>query len=237
MPPASVRPAGLPSVSVVIAVRDGARYLMDALASVAGQSTVPAEVVVVDDGSTDDSAEIAAQSYASARVITQPQRGYAAAVNRGVGSATGDVLAFIDADDLWSVESLACRLACLAVRGGPDAVVGRTQNFWSPDLVDVEAARVRIHQRAFQAEVLPALVVRRDVFRRVGPLDETLRTGAAIDWVSRARRAGVRIAYVDDVVLHRRIHASNMGRSSTDARNAELLRIVRAHHSRHHGVT
>jgi glycosyltransferase involved in cell wall biosynthesis len=222
------------SVSVVIAVRDGARYLADALASVAAQSVPPAEVVVVDDGSVDDSAAVAADAYPDARILRQAPSGYAAAVNRGVGSATGEVLAFLDADDLWSVDSLLWRLTLLGSPDAPDAVVGMTRNFVSPDLPPAEAARIRIHERAFRAEVLAAMVVRAEVFRLVGPLDESFRTGGAIDWVSRARRDGVRVAYLDRVVLQRRLHDSNLGRTSPDERNAELIRVVRAHHSRHH---
>ena len=225
-------PGPTPTVSIVIAVRDGARYLADALASIAEQSSLPTEVVVVDDGSTDGSAELAAEVHPGARVLSQPPTGYAAAVNHGVRSATGDALAFLDADDLWSVDSLDRRLTRLGGPDAPDAVVGATRNFASPDLPAAEASRIRIHERAFRAEVLAAMLVRADVFRRVGPLDETLSTGSAIDWVSRARSDGVRFAHLDDVVMHRRIHASNLGRSAPSERNAELLRIVRAHHER-----
>ena len=222
------------SVSVVIAVRDGARYLAEALASVAAQSVPPTEVLVVDDGSVDGSAELAAVASPDARIIRQPPSGYAAAVNRGVGSATGEVLAFLDADDVWSVDSLSSRLTLLGSPDAPDAVVGMTRNFASPDLAPAETVRIRIHERAFRAEVLAAMLVRAEVFRQVGTLDESFRTGGVIDWVSRARRDGVRVAYLDRVVLHRRIHGSNLGRTSPEERNAELLRVVRAHRARHH---
>jgi glycosyltransferase involved in cell wall biosynthesis len=222
-----------PSVSVVIAVRDGARYLADALRSVAEQSEPPDDVVVVDDGSSDRSAEVAAEAYPGAHVIRQPPRGYGSAVNRGVRNARGDVLAFLDADDMWPSDSLSCRLTRLTA-GAVDAVVGLTRNFLSPDVAHDEATRFRFHERPLHAELLGATIVRAEAFRQVGFLDEGLRTGAAIDWVSRARRDGVRVAYLDDIVLDRRIHGSNLGLAAPDARNAELLRIVRAHHLRHH---
>jgi glycosyltransferase involved in cell wall biosynthesis len=225
--------SSVPSVSLVIAVRDGARYLAEALASVAAQSVPPAEVIVVDDGSVDDSGAVAAAAYRDARILRQAPSGYAAAVNRGVRNAGGDVLAFLDADDVWTLDAMACRLTRLEEADAPDAVVGTTRNFASPDLTEAEAARIRIHERAFRAELLAAMVVRADVFGKVGLLDESFRTGAAIDWVSRARREGVRFAYLDDVVLQRRLHRSNLGRSAQDERNAELLRIVAAHRSRH----
>ena len=220
------------AVSVIIAVRDGARYLPEALASLAGQSTPPSEVIVVDDGSTDGSGEVAARSTATVRVLTRPPIGYAAAVNHGVAAATSSLLAFLDADDRWTPGSLARRLDRLAGDDAPDVVVGASENYLSPDLTEAEASTIRLQTGTFQAELLGATLVRAEVFRRVGPLDEELRTGSAIDWVSRARSAGVTFAPVDEVVLHRRIHASNLGRSEQAARNADLLRIVRAHHAR-----
>ncbi|WP_426570983.1 glycosyltransferase family 2 protein [Aquihabitans sp. McL0605] len=222
-------------VTVIVAVRDGARYLPEALASVAGQSVLPAEVIVVDDGSTDGSGAVAAACAPTARVIVQPPSGYAAAVNRGVAAARSSLLAFLDADDLWSATSLGDRLDRLdrlAVGDPADIVVGATQNFLSPDLSDADASGIRLHERPFRAEVLAAAVVRADAFERVGPLDEDLRTGSAIDWMSRARHEQLAFAFVDALVLHRRIHASNLGRQDQSARNAELLQVVRAHHAR-----
>ncbi|HEX2578231.1 MAG TPA: glycosyltransferase, partial [Aquihabitans sp.] len=206
-------------------------YLAAALGSIRDQTVPPAEVIVVDDGSTDGSGELAAAC--GARVVSQPPTGYASAVNRGVSEASGDVLAFLDADDLWAPEALACRAARLVAPDQPDVVVGVTQNFASPDLGEDEAATIRIHLRPFRAEVPAAALVRASTFAHVGPFDEGLRTGAAIDWISRARLAGISFAHVDDVVLRRRIHAANLGRSMAADRNADLLKIVRAHHARH----
>ena len=220
-------------VSVVIAVRDGARYLPDALASVLDQTVAPAELIIVDDGSTDGSGEVAAAHAPEARIIVQPPTGYAAAVNRGVAEASSPLLAFLDADDRWTETALADRLAVLdEAADAVDIVVGATQNFLSPDLSGEEAAGIRLHERPFRAEVFAAAVLRAEAWARVGPLDETLRTGSAIDWMSRARLLDLRFALVDELVLHRRIHASNLGRQDQAARNADLLRVVRAHHAR-----
>ena len=218
-------------VTVIIAVRDGARYLPEALASVLGQTVPPAEVVVVDDGSTDGSGEVAAACAPGARIVRQEPTGYAAAVNRGVAEAQSPLLAFLDADDRWSPTAIADRLGPIAA-GQADVVAGTTQNFLCPDLPEDEAARIRLHERPFRAEVLAAALVRGDAFERVGPLDEGLRTASAIDWMSRARTEHVVFAFVDDLVLHRRIHAANLGRRDQAARNADLLRVVRAHHAR-----
>jgi GT2 family glycosyltransferase len=168
-----------------------------------------------------------------ARVITRPAVGYAAAANHGVSEATSPILGFLDADDRWDRDALARRLERLGEPDAPDVVVGATQNYVSPDLSGTEASNIRVLTRTFHAEIITASLVRSEVFRRVGLLDETLRTGSAIDWVSRARVEGVTIAHVEDVVLFRRIHSSNLGRTQQQDRNADLLQIVRAHHARH----
>ena len=99
-----------PAVSVVIPVYNGARYLTEALESVRRQSFADFEIVVIDDGSTDDSPRILAefaQSDRRCRVITQENRGLVAALNRGIEEARGDLIARMDADDGAELERFA----------------------------------------------------------------------------------------------------------------------------------
>jgi glycosyltransferase involved in cell wall biosynthesis len=96
-------------VSAIVAVRDGERYIKQALDSILGQSAPPGEVVVVDDGST-DATQIALESYAGrVRVMQQDPGGVATALNVGIAASTGGFLAFLDADDVWTPTSLEFR--------------------------------------------------------------------------------------------------------------------------------
>jgi glycosyltransferase involved in cell wall biosynthesis len=95
------------AISVVIPCYNGARFLRDTLESVLVQTLPPREVLVVDDGSTDDSAAIAKSYGPPVRVIRQPNQGESVARNRGLEEAKGDWVAFLDADDLWLPEKLA----------------------------------------------------------------------------------------------------------------------------------
>ncbi|NMC21488.1 MAG: glycosyltransferase family 2 protein, partial [Thermogutta sp.] len=104
-------------VSVVIPVWNAARYLPETLQSVLRQTRPPEEIVVVDDGSTDDSAAVAEGFGPTVRVLRQENRGESAARNRGIEASHGDWIAFLDADDLWHPDKLARQLA--AVRADP----------------------------------------------------------------------------------------------------------------------
>lgn len=109
-------------IAVVIPLHNAASFIGAALETVAFQATPPSEVIVVDDGSTDDGAAIvSAHAMAGLRLITQTNRGPASARNAGLAAAAAPYVAFLDADDLWCPGHLA-RLAGLAERF-PDAGV------------------------------------------------------------------------------------------------------------------
>ena len=99
------------SISVVIPCYNGAAYVREALDSVLAQTQPVLEVLVIDDGSTDDSAAIAEAYGAPVRVIRQANQGESVARNRGLDEAKGEWVAFLDADDLWKPEKLAAQLA------------------------------------------------------------------------------------------------------------------------------
>src|ERR1700745_1869826 len=99
------------NVGVVIPVRDGERYLAEAVESVLAQTHSPYDVVVVDDGSQDRTVEVAARYASRVRCVSQPPGGIGAARNRGVKEVRGDFLAFLDGDDTWPGSRLGLQLA------------------------------------------------------------------------------------------------------------------------------
>jgi glycosyltransferase involved in cell wall biosynthesis len=219
-------------VSAIVAVRDGERYLAETLDSILGQSVPPGEVVVVDDGSTDATPDALAPYGERVRVVRQEPAGVAAALNRGIAISTGEVLAFLDADDLWPRASLEARLVRLARRDRPEAVFGRIAQFVSPELDPGATDAFRFDPEPAHAPMFQAMLIRRCACERVGPLDTAYVLGANIDWISRARAAGLRTAQVDDVVALRRLHRSNLGITERKRQTADLIGVVRAHRRR-----
>ena len=117
-------------ISCIVPAYNGERYLGQTIDSILGQTYRPIEVIVVDDGSTDRTADVAAGYGAPVRLISQPNAGPAAARNTGIEAARGVFLAFLDSDDLWHEEKLERQMQRFAARPELDYCVTHIRNFW-----------------------------------------------------------------------------------------------------------
>jgi glycosyltransferase involved in cell wall biosynthesis len=215
-------------VSCIVPVYNGERFLAEALDSVLGQGVADLEIVAVDDGSIDGTAEILSSYGDRLRVVRQPRAGVAAARNRGLAEATGELIAFQDCDDLWAPGKLERQLACFRDREDLDLCLGWVQNFWMEEVAHEEAG----YQGSRFAEAvpgysLPVALVRRSVFDRIGAFDPTLRVSEDNDWFLRARDGGLVEHVVPEVLLRRRLHMGNLTRKDLASREA-LLRNMKA---------
>lgn len=217
-----------PRVSVIIPARNAEAFLAEALESVFAQTEPPAEIIVVDDGSTDATAEVARRQAArGVRLISQVGAGAAAARNAGVAAATGDWLAFLDADDLWPRERMAILRRALAADPEAGAVFGHVRQFVCPRLPAEERARLVCPTEPQAGCASGAMLVRASVFARVGPFQAQWQVGEFIDWHARATEAGVRLLMLPEIVLERRLHASNTGRARPELRQ-QFVHLVKA---------
>jgi glycosyltransferase involved in cell wall biosynthesis len=211
------------TISVIIPAHDAAMTLGETLASVRAQSRSADEVIVVDDGSSDDTAAIA--TAGGAGVVRQANRGVAAALNVGLQAAHGELVAFLDADDLWEADCLLEHERHLAARADLAGTVGRFGEFACPTLSTDVAARF-VPRENEPAWLAGGMLLRRWAFDRAGFLDESIRVGAWIEWIDRARHAGCTFQPVDQIVLRRRLRPGTLSQSA--ARNASLLAVARA---------
>jgi len=215
-------------VSVVMPVYNGLRYLAAAIESVLAQSLAPAEIIIVDDGSTDDGAAIARTFGPPVRVLTQANRGPAAARNLGVAHASRDLLAFLDADDLWPSTKLARQMQVLQDSPLCEAVVGGVENFISPELGDAQC-RLLGRAAAQTGDVhIGALLIRRKAFQRIGEFDTRWRQTEFVEWWARAARSKLRYTVLPELVLCRRLHANNLTRREQCGRR-EYPTMLREH--------
>jgi len=214
------------SIALVLCARNGERYLTEALDSVWAQSRRPDQFVLVDDGSTDSTAAIAASHPCGPTIVTTRGLGHPAARNLGITSTTRNLVAFLDADDLWQPNCLADLSAALANDPLADMVFGYAEQFASPDLTIEQRARYIVPTEAGPGYLAGAMLVRRSCLDAVGPFDESLRVGDFIAWMIAARAAHHREIVIDHLVLRRRHHPGNLGRSDSGLRS-DFVRIAR----------
>lgn len=197
-----------PLVSVIIPVWNGAEFLPDAIASILAQSYRPLEILVADDGSTDNTPEVAAQYGPQIRYFAFSHAGLAETRNRGLERAQGDLIAFLDVDDLWSETKLQQQVRLLQDNPHILLVNGYTQ------LLRV----VETHPlRRFEPWGAPTLafsfgsaLLRRELVQQVGPVDARHHMSEDVDWFLRVRERGIPMLVHLDVVQYYRRHEKNM---------------------------
>jgi len=211
-------------ISVIIPAFNAERYVAEAVESVHQQGGDALEIIVVDDGSSDQTAEIAAE-LPRIHLLRQAHQGVAAARNAGIRASTGDYLAFLDADDLWAQGKLHAQRTILRENSNVHIVAGRVEEFYDNHAQLEQRDRRQSGDRAY---TIGALLVRRADFLRVGLLDPAIRFGEFMDWRSRALTLGLKEVVLDQVVLRRRIHDRNTTRLAHDHKR-HYLATIRAH--------
>jgi glycosyltransferase involved in cell wall biosynthesis len=196
-------------LSVIVPVYNGERYLAAAIASVRRQAYAPLEIIIVDDGSTDGTARLIERLGPDIRTVHQANHGPAAARNRGLELATGDVIAFIDADDLWPDDKLRLQLPVLYDDPAIQIVMGKVQRLWP---TEGDALTLAFEPRIPPCDelLLGCALFRRAVFEQIGFFDVTLRIGEDTDWFLRARQGGAAIARINQVTLFYRRHGESL---------------------------
>ena len=171
-----------PLISCIVPVFNGERFLAEALNSIMAQTYKPLEVIVADDGSSDETASVARGYGAQVRYLWQPNQGPAAARNLGLSRAQGDFLAFLDADDLWHHEKLERQMARSRARPELDYCVTHVQNFRTPkDGATANGLENYYIGRPLPGYVTATLLARRSLFDRVGPFNPSLHHGDDTD--------------------------------------------------------
>lgn len=217
-------------VSIVTPTLNAARFLRQTLSSVARQTYSPIEHIVVDGGSSDETAAIVAE-FPGTRFISAPGQRQAAAINRGVSEAGGDVVLILSGDDLLEPQAVS-RLA-ETLSAAPHAIAAYG------DGVHIDEANVvlgRYPTRPFDSDKLiescyicqPASAIRRGAFLEAGGLDEHLDVALDYDlWIRLARRGP--FAKIDDVLAASRMHRANKTLSRRRDIYAEVITILRRH--------
>lgn len=191
-------------LSVIMPVLNGENFLAEAVASVQ-RAPGPLELIIVDDGSTDRTAEVA-KGCENLIYIRQETAGPAAARNRGLQIARGDLIGFLDADDCWASGHPAAALNYLRSHREIDLVLGQSEFLLKSA---ISLPRFLPSGKRYHSYQLGAAIIRRRLFERIGGFDPQMRYGEDVDWFLRARESGAIIAMLPELSLHYRLHSGN----------------------------
>ncbi len=226
-----------PLVSVIVPSYNSAAYLPEAIDSALNQTAAPLEVIVIDDGSTDETAQVLERYRGRIQAIFQQNKGPAAARNCGIAASRGDLIAFLDADDVWLPEKLEKQLAYLALH--PAACMVHSQMYyWNPETGEKSLERHRrrhefagscYHRLFFRPAVIPStMVVRRECLAKVGTFDERIRRATAEDYDLCLRLArDYEFGFVDDPLILYRQHPGSSTKKQVLANYEDNLFVVR----------
>jgi len=225
-----------PLVSVIVPAYNAERFLGEAIESVLAQTYAPVETIVIDDGSTDRTAEVA-RGYDGVEVIGQENAGPAIARNRGFEASRGEMVTFHDADDTMMPGKLQAQIDCLLADPGVGIVMGEQEVFVEPGTelpfwAGGSTGAVAVPTRpAVPTEEPPVhamtMLMRREVFELVGPFDPATCPAEDIDWALRSVEAGIGTVKLSQLLLRRRVHPESLTQDAAASRNG-LFRAFKA---------
>lgn len=218
-----------PAISCIIPVHNGQTYIAETIESVLQQTVPTDDVIVVNDGSTDNTVAICQSFGKRIRILTQANAGPAVARNTGIANATGQFITFQDADDLWSPEKNEIQLRAFAEDPELMLCVAHVENFLSPDVpADQHLPEFAARAKPMAGYTTPCLMARREVFDVVGVFNVNLKHTDAGEWFKRARALKIRERLLPDVLVQRRLHVTNRSRVFADESRAEFLQMLKA---------
>ena len=221
-----------PRVTIIVAAFNGERFLRETLESAFAQDFPSFEVVFVDDGSEDGTAEIA-RSF-PVRYVHQANAGLPAARNAGLAVARGELVAFLDDDDLLPPDKLSVQVRYLDDHTGTGCVLGRQEWIFEAGIDPPKLKRDPVYGD-LGGIAMGTAMIRRHVLEQLGGFDPTYRYAEDRDLFVRLREHDAGIVVLPDVVLHRRLHGTNM--TLDPPTNHPLLRSLRAKLERERAVS
>lgn len=212
-------------VSVLIPCYNTGRFLPDAIESVLNQTYQDFEIIIVDDGSQDNTAEVVAR-YPRVRYFPCPHRGVSAARNTAISLAHGEILAFLDADDMWTPDKLEKQVGYLASHPDCQLVFTQAANFFEGPDGTMDVRQQQLYDAALENCIITC-AFRRSLFETWGVFRTDYPYGEDTQFMFRLRAAGISLEHcIPEVLYRRRVHDSNISLTHEQAKRKDVLAIM-----------
>jgi glycosyltransferase involved in cell wall biosynthesis len=218
------RAAG-PLIDIVMATKNSARFLPQAIESIARQTNKSHRLIVVDADSTDASGAIAGR-HPGAVVLRQRGKGYLDAWNQAIQAGSAPWIAFLDSDDFWTPCKLSLQMAVVERQAELGFVFGRMAFLVEPDARPM-GFQQGVLERTHLIPTTGTALVRRSLVERVGLFDERSSIAGDLAWFANLREHCA-VGVVEEILLYKRIHASSLGqRTSRALFKQELMAVLK----------
>ncbi len=214
-----------PTVSVILAVKNWERFIASSINSVLASNKQPLEIIVVDGNSVDGTERIA-KSFSTVRFVRQVNRGIADAYNLGIESSRGQFIAFISHNDIWDQHKLSTQVDYMVRHPLVQYTVTKVRHFLEPGQPMPPGFRKELLERDCVGYIMETLVARKSLFDLIGNFDTSYSVAEDVDWFARAKDKKIPMAIIPEVLVHRRLHASNASLNARD-NDRQLLRAMR----------
>ena len=214
-----------PLVSIIMALKDGEKYLDDAIGSILSQSYSPFEIILIDGQSVDNTAEIA-KSYQQIRYYLQDGLGIANAYNQGIELSKGNLIAFQSSDDLWTQEKLNIQVEFMLANPEIMYSVGMVKHFIDDGCNIPAAFDEEFLHKEIRGLGVETLMARKDFFDQIGKFSSDYQIAEDLDLYARAIDQQIPMAVIPELFLYKRVHDASVTVRNAKQYNRILLRIM-----------
>ncbi len=215
-------------ISIVMPAFNASAFIAEGIGSILAQEHRPLEIIVIDDGSADDTAAIVTAFGKLVRFHRQAHAGAPSARNYGLSLVSGELVTFLDSDDLFEKNKLGRQLLKLQNNPEIDIVLGGLRHFQQTNAEQQPASFPQTQQDDRLILQLSCGLFRRSVFDRVGLFDVLLRQCDDWDWFMRARELRVGMLLHRDIVVNHRLHSHNLTRDRSEVVTYQAMMFKRA---------